>query len=317
MANDSHVAPLRARLAAAPISWGVCEVPGWGFQLDAATVLRDMADMGFTLTETGPVGFLPTEPAAMAATLAERGLRALSGFVPLVMHRPECYDDTMRRAEATMAAIAASGGSYYVSCAVSSYEAWERPTLSDGEWAHLYRVLDELQAMAPTHGLTQGFHSHVDAIVETDAEVRGVLANSAATLTLDTAHLTVGGTDPVALCAEFADRIALVHLKDVDPDVLARYAAGDVSFMEAVQQSIFPPLGQGCVDVAKVIELAEAAAPGRSYVLEQDAALGDGEPETVNRLRGSIRASLDYVDGLRLPAASAPASPTSSPQTTT
>lgn len=301
MADASQVAPLRARVAAAPISWGVCEVPGWGYQLDAATVLGDMAQMGFTLTETGPVGFLPTEPAAMAAQLASHGLSALSGFVPLVMHRPECYDDTMQRAEATMAAIAASGGSYYVSCAVSSYEAWERPTLSDAEWAHLYRVLDALQSMAPTHGLTQGFHSHVDAIVETDAEVRGVLANSTATLTLDTAHLTVGGADPVALCAEFADRIALVHLKDVDPTVHARYASGAISFMEAVQQGIFPPLGQGCVEVAKVIELAERAAPGRSYVLEQDAALGDGEPETVNRLRGSIRASLDYIASLRLP----------------
>ncbi|MER6796057.1 inosose dehydratase, partial [Amycolatopsis mediterranei] len=29
------------RVAAAPISWGVCEVPGWGRVLDAATVLGE------------------------------------------------------------------------------------------------------------------------------------------------------------------------------------------------------------------------------------------------------------------------------------
>ena len=32
-------APIADRLAGAPISWGVCEVPGWGWQLDSATVL--------------------------------------------------------------------------------------------------------------------------------------------------------------------------------------------------------------------------------------------------------------------------------------
>ena len=35
-----------ARLAAAPISWGVCEVPGWGLQLPPDRVLAEMADAG-------------------------------------------------------------------------------------------------------------------------------------------------------------------------------------------------------------------------------------------------------------------------------
>ena len=47
------------RIAAAPISWGVCEVPGWGHQLDPKEVLTEMVELGITATEFGPQGWLP------------------------------------------------------------------------------------------------------------------------------------------------------------------------------------------------------------------------------------------------------------------
>ena len=34
------------RIAGAPISWGVCEVPGWGYQLGPDKVLAEMRDTG-------------------------------------------------------------------------------------------------------------------------------------------------------------------------------------------------------------------------------------------------------------------------------
>ncbi len=43
------------RLAGAPISWGVCEVPGWGYQLAADRVLSEMHDAGLTAAELGRV----------------------------------------------------------------------------------------------------------------------------------------------------------------------------------------------------------------------------------------------------------------------
>ena len=45
------------RVAGAPISWGVCEVPGWGHQLPADTVLTGMRRLGLAATELGPDGF--------------------------------------------------------------------------------------------------------------------------------------------------------------------------------------------------------------------------------------------------------------------
>src|SRR5829696_10308119 len=71
-----------ARIAGAPISWGVCEVPGWGYQLDPDRVLAEIRQVGLTATELGPDGFLPTQPDAMTQVLDHDGLRAVGGFTP-------------------------------------------------------------------------------------------------------------------------------------------------------------------------------------------------------------------------------------------
>ena len=36
------------RIAAAPISWGICEVPGWGLQMSPSRILGEMAELGIS-----------------------------------------------------------------------------------------------------------------------------------------------------------------------------------------------------------------------------------------------------------------------------
>src|SRR3954464_9933085 len=95
--------PDRARLAGAPISWGVCEVPGWGRQLAPERVLAEMAELGLRATELGPTGYLPHDPGAVRDLLGRHDLTLVGGFVPLVLHEPSC---TQARADAD--AIAAT-----------------------------------------------------------------------------------------------------------------------------------------------------------------------------------------------------------------
>src|SRR3954451_16021750 len=86
--GEGRMVPLTERIAGAPISWGVCEVPGWGFQLDPSLVLAQMRDVGLVATELGPEGFLPRDPQSAARTLRDAGLSAVGGFVPVVLHDP-------------------------------------------------------------------------------------------------------------------------------------------------------------------------------------------------------------------------------------
>ena len=64
-----------AKIAGAPISWGVCEVPGWGYQLSPPRVLAEMRDVGLSATELGPHGFMPVDPAELTALLSSYGVR--------------------------------------------------------------------------------------------------------------------------------------------------------------------------------------------------------------------------------------------------
>src|SRR5512132_1782910 len=77
---------LGRKLAGAPISWGVCEIPGWGRMLPPERVLAEMASLGLTATEMGPLGYLPTDPDEIRALLDAHGLGLVGAFVPLVLH---------------------------------------------------------------------------------------------------------------------------------------------------------------------------------------------------------------------------------------
>ena len=79
--------PAQHRIAGAPISWGVCEVPNWGYQLTPERVLAEMQDVGLSATELGPDGFLPADPGQMAKVLDTHHLTAVGGFTPVLMHQ--------------------------------------------------------------------------------------------------------------------------------------------------------------------------------------------------------------------------------------
>jgi inosose dehydratase len=76
------------RVAGAPISWGVCEVPGWGHQLGPERVLSEMREVGLQATEFGPDGFLPPDAQEKVEVLRSHQLAAVGGFVPVVLHIP-------------------------------------------------------------------------------------------------------------------------------------------------------------------------------------------------------------------------------------
>ena len=286
---------LRERLAAAPITWGVCEVPGWGYQLSPDEVLSDMAALGFTHTEFGSVGFLPADGHELADVLRRHGLSLLGGFVAVVLHDPDRFQAEMARVAAVVAQMASAGGTWFVSCPVFDHDDWQRPSLDDAQWHQIFRGFAAIDAVAAESGMKHAFHPHVGSLVQEDAETRAVLEHTDTKLVLDTAHLTLGGSDPAALVASHADRIGLVHLKDVDSDVAGRLRSGEINLMQAVQQGLFPPLGEGTVPLAEIIGALEQARPELWYVLEQDAALSGPDAADVERLRRGVVRSLKFV----------------------
>ncbi len=197
------------RIAGAPISWGVCEVPGWGHQLTPERVLDEMAGLGIGASEFGPDGFLP------GPLLAARGVTAVGGFVPAVLHEPA--HDPLPAVRAALDRFTAAGARTLVLAAATGRDGYDsRPEVSAEGWRLLLARLDAISALAGSLGVTAALHPHIGTVVEGPAEVDRVLDGSAVGLCLDTGHLLIGGTDPVALARRAPSRVAHVHLKDVD-----------------------------------------------------------------------------------------------------
>lgn len=291
--------PVADRLAAAPISWGVCEVPGWGWQHEPGAVLQQMRDLGITATEFGPDGFLPDAPQDKADTLARYGLAAVGQFVPVVLFDPSL--DPLPVVDAAIDGLLAAHASTVVIAAATGVDGYDaRPALDEPGWALLLQNLDRIDELARSRGLVAALHPHVGTMVESGEETQRVLGGSAIGLCLDTGHLLIGGGDPVAVATQHPERIVHVHLKDVDTAVAGRVRSGEISYTDAVAAGLYVALGAGDVDVAAIVRALEGSGYDGWYVLEQDTILM-GDPDDPATPPGGgdpvadVRASIDHL----------------------
>ncbi len=283
------------RLSAAPISWGICEVPGWGTQLPASRVLPEMRSLGLDSTELGAPGFLPHDPGPLAAVLEQYGMTLAGGFVPLILHDRLRRDESLAQAERTAKLFAACGGDRFITAAVMD-QKWSRPIrLDDTQLAELADGLTAVDEICDRHGLVQALHPHVGTVVETAEDVERVLEASDVRWCLDTGHLAIGGFDPVTFARDAGDRVAHVHLKDVDLAIAQRVSTRQTPLLRAVQEGLFRVLGTGDVAVGEVItELDRRGYSGR-YVLEQDIAITAEVPLPGTGPVDDVRACMTYL----------------------
>jgi inosose dehydratase len=292
---------LTGRVAGAPISWGVCEAPGWGVELPPSVVLAQMAALGLAATELGPTGYLGPDPESVRTTLATHRLGLVGGFVPVTLHVAAEVDlaptvaalRTLARAGAEVAVLAADAGP-------TGYDRKVR--LDDAEWARLLHNLDRVRAEASALGLRTCLHPHVGTAIESRDAVLRLLRDSDVGICLDTGHLAIGGMDPMELVAGAAARITHVHLKDVRLGTAKAVAEGTVSFLDGVRTGLFAPLGQGDLDIVGAVVGLERAGFTGWYVLEQDAALSDPPEQRDEGPEADVRRSMEFLRETVVPA---------------
>ena len=286
------------RLAGAPISWGVCEVPGWGIELAPRRVLGEMRELGLTATELGSDGYLPTDPAELQDLCSEFGITMIGGFVPLVVHQAHELDATIEAAHRAGALMSSAGGTVFVTSAVTDWGWGPRTALSRDDWAFAAKTLARLDEVVGEYGMTQAIHPHLRTVLETRADFEALLDVSDVGWTLDTGHMQIGGMDPLEFIDMAFERIRHVHLKDVVMDLAAPVFAGDQSIMEGVQAGMFCNLGCGEVPIGDIVTALEARGYDRWYVLEQDAAITSGEPELGAGPILDVHASIEFLRGI-------------------
>jgi inosose dehydratase len=285
-------------LAGAPISWGICEVPGWGLQMTPERILSEMREVGIVATEVGAAGFLGHTADDITRHTKAYGLDVVGAFVPLVMHNAEVKDQMRADARAQAGLLKAVGASYFVTAVVVDPDWAPRYHLSPAEWKRMYAAFGEVDDICDEFGLTQVVHPHVGTLVETKADALHVLEHSPVRWTLDTGHLHIGGTDPEWFVKHHFDRVGYVHLKDVAGSLIEPLNTGTLSLFDAVRGGIFTVLGEGDVPIAATIAALEAGGYDGYYVIEQDVAIVGEEPEVGGGPIDGVRASIAYLERL-------------------
>lgn len=291
----SAALPLAERLAAGPISWGACEVPGWGVMPSPETVLTEMAELGLRGTELGPPGFLPDEPKALADMLERHGLTLVGGFVPLVLHEPE-LDQALEETRRVARLMSQAGGRMLVLAVVQDLD-WSTPReLGDEEWARLAAHLNAIERLAAEdYGMAVALHPHAGTLIETAAQVQRALDVVEIGWCLDTGHLLIGGTDPVRFARDYGDRVSHVHLKDVDGGLAADVRAGRRSLLDATKHGLFTALGKGDARIAEVMNALQGHGYDGWLVLEQDTAITGDEPTVDGGPMRDARESIAFL----------------------
>lgn len=284
------------KIAGAPISWGVCEVPGWGYQMAPERVLSEMREIGLSATEFGPQGWLPVDAEERAKVVAEFGLKPVGAFFLAVMHDPDF--DPIPQVNKELDAFEAAGGEFLVLAADSGRDGYDdRPVLDEQGWSTLFANLTRIREVCAERGVVATLHPHWGTMVQNVDEVRRVLDNSTVGLCLDTGHLACGGADVVELVRQYAPRVDIVHAKDIRKELTDQLLPGKITWSQGIKAGMFTPIGQGDIDFAAIVGLLDAAGFDGYWVLEQDIML-DEEPPADGGPVANAKASLDALSAL-------------------
>ena len=155
---------------------------------------------------------------------------------------------------------------------------------SEADLTALADTLNELGRRTADLGIRLAPHPHIWGPVERPHEIRRLLELTDPTyvwLTLDTAHVNLGGGDPVEFIDRYYERIAAIHWKDTKAEY--RGYTGPTPTTEMHRQEIlYKDLGAGGVDLPATWRLLRERGYSYWITLDLDPPRpneGEGTPE--------------------------------------
>ena len=89
-----------------------------------------------------------------------------------------------------------------------------------------------------------------------------LLEDTGIDLCFDTGHHAFWDQDALAYFAKVRDRVAYVHLKNVDPKVRQRVLDGELSVERSYGEGVMCPLSEGAVNIPQVITFMRETTAG-------------------------------------------------------
>jgi inosose dehydratase len=278
------------RIGNAPCSWGITRpagnAVGWRQYLD------EVAAAGYRGTELGPFGYFPKDSALLRDELAARGLELIGATHVHVFGDPARQGELLATVRELGTLLRDLGARHLVIMDESEwYPAGREGVLDEAGWRELITAVDAAQRVIEDEvGLKASFHPHIGTAVEREAQIDRLLEETDIDLCFDTGHHAFWDQDALAYLDRVFDRVAYLHLKNVDPAVRRRVLDGSLSVAASYGAGVMCPLPDGAVDIPAVMRLLADRRFSGPIVVEQD--LADNSPETPLELARRNLASL-------------------------
>lgn len=286
-----------------PDQWGVW-FPWDEKQIPWDRALAEMAEAGFSVMETGPFGYFPTNPKLLKAVMDAYGFTVVAGTGWGILHKEDAWADTEKAFRAIGETHAAVGAEYVVHLPPlfrddKTWEYTDDRVLSPSAWDLYIDNANRLgRIMKQDYGLKMVLHPHGDSHIETPEDIDRIFQATDPEYVgfcLDTGHIVYGQGDPMELCRKYPERIDYVHIKAMDPGLVKQAHDEDWPFGLAVAKgcSVTPPDGEP--DMKELIE-ALADLDKELYVIcEQDMYPADPSFPLPNAIK-----TREYLAGLGL-----------------
>lgn len=268
------------RVATAPMNWNSDDLPDLRPKIPIDQILREMAEAGYEGTEYGTG--LPLDPRALTAMLVPHGLALASMFCWVALEEPDRQRSEIERALGVARTLSAMEvrelilgvrGSAQRIALAGRVPVDGSAGLTTKQWGILADGIHALARSCEPLGVRLLVHPHAGSYVETRAELEtlfSVTDKNALGLCVDAGHLVYGGADPVEVVEAFGPRVWYVHIKDVNPAVLALSSQNGLGFLDALRSYIFCGLGKGCVDLRRLVDALRKVRFSGWMVIEQD-----------------------------------------------
>lgn len=268
------------RVATAPMNWNSDDLPDLRPKIPIPQVLSEMVQAGYEGTEYGTG--LPEDPQDLRALLAPYRLELASMFCWISLEDRDRQKGEIQRALGIARTLGAMGVRDLILGMRGSKErirlAGRVPhdgsaSLGQAQWRILADGVQRLAGDCEPLGVRLAVHPHAGSYVETREELETLVRLTDPKdlgLCVDAGHLVYGGADPVEVVETYGPRVWYVHIKDVDPEVLARCRADGLGFLEALHAYVFCGLGKGCVDLRGFVDGLRKASFSGWMVVEED-----------------------------------------------
>jgi inosose dehydratase len=280
-------------------------------------MLDELVETGYTGTELGDWGYMPTDPVRLSEELAKRNhVVMLGAFVPVELKNPLAHAEGTARAVKTARLIAAAATTQAPFLVLADDNGTD-PATHQACWT---RAGERGSEQGRVEDFCGGADRIARAVFDETGCARCFIITARATwrrrtrlprcssmtnperlgLVFDTGHYVHGtgveDVDLVAALNRFKERIWYIHLKDLEPSVARRTREEEWDYFTSMRNGLYPELGKGCVDFPALLRWLAARDYKGIHVGGAGYSAGDGHAEGERkRATGSIFARLRRI----------------------